>query len=237
MNLEDSALRDLPETRLRVLTDSSAARGIVRRAGSGRVKHLETRYLWIQDRVRRKQLEIGAIDTSLNTSDLGTKFHPRSRLEELLQMMPLVIGMRLGPVTALLVTSALAPTAMGQGEMCGHYGHHHQYDTKGFAGGLLIGLMIAAALFFILFGKGRAGESSTREQSTQCANDVAKQIASRVESELTQPEALVLALRLGLPSPGSGAKKYVIAKLIGESELVALDAIDTIIALVRRQGR
>ena len=182
-------------------------------------------------------MEIGAIDISLNTSDLGTKFHPRSRLEELLQMMPLVIGMRLGPVTALLVTSALAPTAMGQGEMCGHYGHHHQYDTKGFAGGLLIGLMIAAALFFILFGKGRAGESSTREQSTQCANDVAKEIASRVESELTQPEALVLALRLGLPSPGSGAKKYVIAKLIGESELVALDAIDTIIALVRRQGR
>ncbi len=70
------------------------------------------------------QLEIGAIDTSLNTSDLGTKFHPRARLEDLLQMMPLTIGMRLGPVTALLVTSALAPTAMGQGETCGQYKDH-----------------------------------------------------------------------------------------------------------------
>jgi hypothetical protein len=149
----------------------------------------------------------------------------------------LVIGMKLGPVTVLLVTSALVPTAMGQGEMCGQYEHHHHHDTKDFAGGLLIGFVIAAALFAHLVYKGRAGESTTREQSTQCSNDVAKQIASRVESELTQPEALVLALRLGIPSPGSGAKKYVIAKLIGESELVAVDAIDTLIAFVRRQGR
>ena len=37
--------------RLRVLSDSSAARAMTARTGSGRVKHVEARYLWLQDRV------------------------------------------------------------------------------------------------------------------------------------------------------------------------------------------
>ena len=79
-------------TKLRVFSDSSAARGMVARSGSGRVKHIETRYLWIQDRVRRRQLTIESVDTSHNTSDLGTKYHPSARLEELVRMLPMAIG-------------------------------------------------------------------------------------------------------------------------------------------------
>ena len=44
--------------RLRVLSDSSAARAMTARTGSGQVKHVEARYLWVQDRVRKKQFSV-----------------------------------------------------------------------------------------------------------------------------------------------------------------------------------
>lgn len=79
----------------RVLTDSAAARGVVRRSGSGRVKHLEARWLWIQERVRSGDVVIDCVDTSLNTSDIGTKFLTKRRFEELIAMMPLRLGIGL----------------------------------------------------------------------------------------------------------------------------------------------
>ena len=78
--------------RLRVLSDSSSARSMTARTGSGRVKHVEARYFWVQDRVRKKQFSVGSIDTSHNTTDLGTKFHSGERLQELMRMMPIVVG-------------------------------------------------------------------------------------------------------------------------------------------------
>ena len=62
------------------------------RTGSGRVKRVEARYLWMQDRVRKKQFSVGSIDTSYNTADLGTKFHSGKRLQELMRMMPIEVG-------------------------------------------------------------------------------------------------------------------------------------------------
>ena len=60
--------------RLRALSAMTA------RTGSGRVKHVEAQYLWVQDRVRKKQFSVGSIDTSHNTADSGTKFHSGERL-------------------------------------------------------------------------------------------------------------------------------------------------------------
>ena len=77
--------------RLRVLSDSSAARAMTARTGSGRVKHVEARYLWVQDRVRKKQFSAESVDTSHNTADLGTKFHSGERLWELMRMMHIVV--------------------------------------------------------------------------------------------------------------------------------------------------
>ena len=48
--------------------------------------------LWVQDRVRKKPFSVGSIDTSHNTADLGTKFHSGERLQELMWMMPIVVG-------------------------------------------------------------------------------------------------------------------------------------------------
>ena len=55
-----------------VLTDSSAARGLVRWSGCGRLKHLEARWLWLQERTRARSLHVGTVDSTLNSADLGT---------------------------------------------------------------------------------------------------------------------------------------------------------------------
>ena len=66
-----------------VLTALSA-RGVVRPSGSGRVKHLEARWFWLQERTRAQELYVGTVDTTLNSAGLGTKFQPRRRCDELL---------------------------------------------------------------------------------------------------------------------------------------------------------
>ena len=40
-----------------VHTDASAAIGIVRRAGLGKLRHLNVRYLWLQDKVEEEDFE------------------------------------------------------------------------------------------------------------------------------------------------------------------------------------
>ena len=44
------------------------------------------------ERYRKKEVEIGVIDTSLNTADLGTKHLPAWRVQQLLDMLPVTVG-------------------------------------------------------------------------------------------------------------------------------------------------
>ena len=52
--LEDAGRRVI----LVIASDSSAGRGMRQRAGVGRVRHLENRFLWIRDRIRQRQLRL-----------------------------------------------------------------------------------------------------------------------------------------------------------------------------------
>ena len=56
-----------------LLSDSSAARGIAARKGLGKTRHVQTRYLWIQERLREKEFKIEAVRTDKNLSDICTK--------------------------------------------------------------------------------------------------------------------------------------------------------------------
>ena len=53
--------------------DSSAARGICRRQGVGKVKSLEVRTLWLQQVVKAKTLTLKTVQSQDNCADLGTK--------------------------------------------------------------------------------------------------------------------------------------------------------------------
>ena len=70
-------------------SDSSVARGICTRTGSGKVRHLSIKELWVQEAYRKKEFQLVSVDTLLNWADIGTKAHTSERLTSLLRQMPL----------------------------------------------------------------------------------------------------------------------------------------------------
>ena len=87
-----SMLKDLGlEVPLRVWTDSSAAIGICQRQGLGKVRHLDTQTLWIQQAVRTKKIDLRKIDGNKNPADLLTK---HSISEARLNMLVGIFGCR-----------------------------------------------------------------------------------------------------------------------------------------------
>ncbi len=69
-----SMLKDLGiSVPLRVWTDSSAAIGICNRQGVGKLRHLDTHLLWIQQAVRSRRVDLRKISGDVNPADLFTK--------------------------------------------------------------------------------------------------------------------------------------------------------------------
>ena len=70
-----SLLADLGvEIPLRVWTDSSAAIGICSRQGLGKLRHLDTHLLWVQQAVRSRRIDLRKIPGEENPADLFTKY-------------------------------------------------------------------------------------------------------------------------------------------------------------------
>ena len=70
-----SMLRDIGvNTTVTLFSDSSAARGIIHRTGLGKLRHLETGYLWLQAAVAKKRLSVRKVNGAENPADLFTKF-------------------------------------------------------------------------------------------------------------------------------------------------------------------
>ena len=74
---------------LAVKSDSSAARGMTQRQGLGQTRHVETRYLWVQEKVQRKALTLEKVNTSQNVSDICTKPLPEVAMNKHLRTMGL----------------------------------------------------------------------------------------------------------------------------------------------------
>ena len=71
-------------------SDSVAGRGMVRRQGLGRVRHLETQYLWIQQKLAEQWFKMGPIAGLINPGDIGTKPVAIGRLNFLLCLCGMV---------------------------------------------------------------------------------------------------------------------------------------------------
>ena len=70
-------LKDLGiEAKIILYTDSTAARGIIHRAGLGKLRHLETGCLWLQAAVKAKRLQVRKVLRTNNPADLFTKHLP-----------------------------------------------------------------------------------------------------------------------------------------------------------------
>ena len=58
---------------IRLFTDSSAAKGICRRRGHGKVRHIDVQYLWLQERVQSGDLALKSLPGRDNPADMMTK--------------------------------------------------------------------------------------------------------------------------------------------------------------------
>ena len=83
-----SLLRDLGHCLpVRVWTDSTATIGICGRQGLGKLRHIDTHYLWVQQRVRDQSIELFKVRGEENPADLFTKhLAGRDRIGSLLEL-------------------------------------------------------------------------------------------------------------------------------------------------------
>ena len=58
-------------------SDASAAIGISSKSGVGKTRHIATRWLWVQDAVREKQIILKKIPRETNVADLGRHWNRR----------------------------------------------------------------------------------------------------------------------------------------------------------------
>ncbi len=192
--------------KVRVRTDSSAAKGVVKRSGSGKMKHMAAKHLWIQEVVRQGIVDVTTIDTLHNTADLGTKYHPERRLQELLQMMPVAIGFDLVPGTVrkgLFLASLLngVNAAKGQREEGTNYEKMNEYVMSF----VTVAFVIAVILMYVTQLK-----PTTREVGVQASLDEELAISMQM---LTVAELKRLCVRERV-QPGHGATRSAMSAML-----------------------
>jgi hypothetical protein len=100
-----SVLQELGEqARIRIFTDAGSTLALSHKRGLGRLKHVETRHLWLQDEVAAKRLQIARVSTLLNPADVGTKHVAPVKLRALKRL----IGV--GPSTKVEEANPVRPT-------------------------------------------------------------------------------------------------------------------------------
>ena len=62
--------------------DSNAAKGTENRAGLGKARHIQTRYLWLQERVAADHLKIQHVHGKQNKADVLTKSVPGVQMRQ-----------------------------------------------------------------------------------------------------------------------------------------------------------
>ena len=73
--------------KIRVHTDASAAIGVCRRTGIGKIRHLAVRQLWIQEKVRTGEIELAKVPGTKNPADALTKYLGKPMLEPMISRM------------------------------------------------------------------------------------------------------------------------------------------------------
>ena len=72
---------------MRIWTDAAAARGLALPSGSGAIKHMETKYCWLQHKEKNQKLRIEKIRGTVNPADLMTQHLDGKRLVVLCDLL------------------------------------------------------------------------------------------------------------------------------------------------------
>ena len=91
-----SCLHDCGQQELKILlhSDASAALGVVERKGAGRLRHIDTNVLWIQEKEVKKHIAFKKVNGKRNPADLCTKNVLKAMMNE--HMAKLNIKVRQG---------------------------------------------------------------------------------------------------------------------------------------------
>ena len=77
------------ELQVEVLTDATAAIGICRRRGLGKIRNLAVADLWIQDKVRSNEITLTKVYGPDNPADMFTKYIPQADMHNNVQKLGL----------------------------------------------------------------------------------------------------------------------------------------------------
>ena len=85
-----SVAKDLGfQLHINLWSDATAAIGICRRRGLGKVRHLSCADLWIQERLRTGDMTLSKIAGTVNPADCLTKFVDKQTLQKMIPLMGL----------------------------------------------------------------------------------------------------------------------------------------------------
>ena len=79
------------ECQVKIKSDSSAGRAISLRKGTGKLRHLQVKYLWIQDVLFEKRLAVEKEKGTENPADIGTKYLMAHEVQAVTENFGLVI--------------------------------------------------------------------------------------------------------------------------------------------------
>ena len=71
-------------------SDATAAIGIARRKGLGKIRHLDCTDLWIQDKIRSKKMKLSKVLGTDNMADVLTKYVDKKTMDAALVRMNLI---------------------------------------------------------------------------------------------------------------------------------------------------
>ena len=74
-----------------LFVDASAAIGVAQRSGLGKIRHLDTGSLWLQQAVKEKQIGLSKVKGTENPADLMTKFTDSATLDKMCTIMNLEV--------------------------------------------------------------------------------------------------------------------------------------------------
>ncbi|CAK0891517.1 unnamed protein product [Prorocentrum cordatum] len=102
------------EVRLVVASDSAAAPGMAPRHGVGKVRHLELRHLWIQERLRLHMFELVKEDARKMVADVLTKYVNKESMATHLHEL----NLRMTDAAMMVSTLLVIPGAVAANDQC-----------------------------------------------------------------------------------------------------------------------
>ena len=94
---------------IKLHSDASAAIGIARRKGVGRIRHIEVTQLWLQDKVKEGRIHVIKVHTKTNQADALTKHVSGELIDQHVRETDQIRMSDLVPIDWLEINSAERP--------------------------------------------------------------------------------------------------------------------------------